>query len=124
MAPGGECSRRGVVRIDFYCTAQQIERLLCSLGIRREHERKGSHCKPVGVEVLRSFPLRALDFGAPDLRQDCAHYTFGDAVLQSEQIADRTVIGVAPEVQARGRFKQANDDAHTLSALYYSPGDQ
>src|SRR5215468_7015916 len=102
MAVGGECGCGSVVRVDFHCPIQQIERLLCRVGIGREYVRKSSHRKAVSVEVLRSFTLRALDLEAPDLRQDCAHYTYSDSILQCEQIANLAVVSVSPHMKVCG----------------------
>ena len=104
MAVGGEGGCRSVIRINFYCAVQQIERLPRSIGVGRKYKWKGSHRKAVGVEVLRALALRTVDLGATDLRQDCAHKTFGDAVLQNEQITNLAVVGVSPQMNACGRI--------------------
>ena len=124
MAPGRQRSCGRVVRIDLHCAIQQIERAHGGTRIGREYERKRSHGQAVGVEVVRLLALRAFDLRAADLRQDRAHHAFGHPILQSEQVADVAVVGVAPDMRAGGGIEQTDDDAQASAAPRHAAHDQ
>src|SRR5262245_33587870 len=97
-------------RVDLHCAMQQIEGLPGGMGVRCKYERKGSHRQSVDVEIFRPLAPSLLDFGAPDARQDRLDDAFRYLVLQAEQIAYLAVVAAAPDLSARRRVEETNDD--------------
>ena len=68
--------------------------------------RQGAQVEIVGVEVVRPLALGPLDLGVKQARLDRADDTQCDLVLQFEDVVERAVEAVGPDVGAGCRVDQ------------------
>ena len=96
----------GVVRV-------QLERVLQKPrgdpGVRRHHRRhvrQSAQIEVVGVEVFGTLSPGAFDLRLPQARLDDADHFFGDLILQVENVLQRAVESVGPEMRPGFGFDQ------------------
>ena len=71
----------------------------------------------VGVEALGRLALGAFDFGALKLLRDRADDVLGDPILKLEDVVERALIALGPEMAARLRVDELSGDAHAVRRL-------
>ena len=112
--------RQRVVRIDCECALEQrhAERAVRHSCIR---ERRRAQHKVVGVEIIGPFALDALNFGLTQARLDRGNHTRRQFVLQREDVVERSVVTIGPDVAPGLRFDELAGDAHAVRLLRTLP---
>ena len=64
--------------------------------------------------------LRALNFSRHNARRDCPDDAVGDLVLYRENIFERAVVAVCPDMVAGGRVDQLRGNAHAIAGLAHA----
>ena len=67
---------------------------------RRYHDRQLAQIEVIGLETARPLSTGAFDLGQLNLRGDDSHDSFGDLVLEVEDVGQRAVEVLRPEVRA------------------------
>ena len=107
VAPGRVGMRGGVVRVEPQRLVEEAQRLVgvgrrVGVGVRQRPE-----IEIVGVEPVGPLAARPLDLGAPQRRLDRADDALGQPVLQVEDVFDRALELVGPDMGARRRPRRA-----------------
>ena len=74
----------------------------------------------VGVEAVRPLALRALDLGPAEFGSMMPTMSGGDLVLQVEDVLERAVESVGPEMRAGLGFDQLAGDARRVAGLAHA----
>ncbi len=102
IAPGCCGMRRGVVRLKRERLVKQWERLLGIAWHRYLSMGQGAQIQVVGVQIFRALTLGTLDLGLAQAWLDCADYAEGDLILELENVAERAIVALGPDM-ATGR---------------------
>src|SRR5262249_46093083 len=92
---------RSEIRIEFYGSMEQPERLVDGLPGPLMVARHALQIVVIRVEALRWLAFGALDLGLLQLRCNCANHTHGHPVLQIEDVRKVTVETARPEMCSR-----------------------
>src|SRR5260370_842049 len=71
----------------------------------------------IGVEALSRFALGALDLGLLQLRRDSTHDARGHLILQLEDVVERPVEAVRPEMRPGSGIDELPGDTHMVRRL-------
>src|SRR5215831_21344370 len=83
-------------------------------------QRQRAQVKIVNTEVLRRLAAGPLDLGEAQPRFDRANDIRRHLVLQIENVVDRTVETVGPDMRAGGGVNQLASDAHAVAGLAHA----
>ena len=86
---------------------------------RRKNHGIGTQIKVVGTEVARGPVGRSARLGGLQCRLDHAGHATRHFVLKIEDIFERAVEAVGPEMRAAGRIDQLSGDAHAPAGFTY-----
>src|SRR6516165_8993255 len=78
---------------------------------------QGAQIKIVGIEAVRALALGALYFGLAQARLDRADDAQRDLVLQFEDVVQRAVIALGPDMHSARRLDQLRGDPHAVPDL-------
>src|SRR5258708_37786832 len=84
------------------------------------HARYGTQEVIVGIEACGRFAFGAFDFRALQLWRDRADNACGDAVLKVENILERTVKPIRPQMHAVRHIDQLPSDAYAITGLAHA----
>ncbi len=74
----------------------------------------------VGVEALGRLALCAFDFRALKLVRDRADDALGDPILKLEDVVERTLVALGPEMAAGRCIDELSGDAHAVRRLAHA----
>ena len=77
--------------------------------------RKGAQVEVISIKIIRAFSPRSLYFGSLQAWFDHANYAFGDLILEVENVFDRTIEPVGPEMHSGLSFDQLCSDPQALA---------
>ena len=101
MAQGSVPVRCRVVRVEPQRLIQETQ---CLVGVRRRVRmgmRQGAEVEVIGVEAVGPLAARPLDLGVSQRRLDRADDALGQSILQIENVLDRALELVGPDVGRR-----------------------
>src|SRR6266851_2538568 len=120
MAHGGEGVRQRICRIERERAFEQHERV----GHLRRHPgidvRLRLQDKVVSIEAVGPFALHALEFGAPQAGLDGADHVQGNLVLKRENVIERTIETLGPQMSPGLRLYHLSRDADTTAILTHA----
>src|SRR5215469_5297446 len=115
MAPGDHCMCGSEIGLQLDSPGEQEQRFVRILGHRGEHGRQSAQIEVIGIEAVRPLAPRAFDLALTERRLDDAGDADRDFVLEVEDVFERAVEAVGPEMRAAGRINQLRGDAHPVS---------
>src|SRR5262249_30352938 len=95
----------------------QPQSILVSFVGRAPSAWKGSVVQVNGVKASSRFALRTVDFRLIKARCDCCDHTGRDLVLQLEDVIQRPVEPISPQMRAGGSLDQLASDAELAAGL-------
>ena len=107
----------GIIRLERRGLAKQRQRLIRLAWHKDAKMRKRAQIEIVGVETVRPLALGALDLGVQQARLDRADDAQGDLVLQFEDVVERAIIALGPDMRAARRRDQLRGDPHAVAGL-------
>jgi len=111
---------RRVGGVDCKSPLQQRDALAnCRRGVL-VRKRKGTQIQIVRVKVFDRLAGRPLDLGLAQLRLDRADHVTCHLVLQGEDIIERTVETVGPDMRSGCRVDQLTSDPHSVARLAHA----
>src|SRR6516165_349011 len=119
-AKRGPGEGRPVTRIAFDRLLKQTERLRAS-PCRRQNHRIGAQVEVVGSKVVRRAAGRAGGLGGLQCRLDHAGDARRHLVLQLEDVFQRAVEAVGPQMRAGHRVDQLPGNTDPIATLAYRP---
>ena len=75
----------------------------------------------IGIQAVGRLRPGTHGFGAPQARFDGAHNTFGNAVLQLENVADCALKPISPDMPTRRRLDQLPGNPHSPASAPNTP---
>src|SRR5262245_20157973 len=99
IAPRRHRVGRREIRIELYCLRKQCKRLVDGLPRSPMQVRHSAQIIVVGVETFGWLALRASDLRSLQLRSDRADDALGDLILQIEDVIERAIETVCPEMR-------------------------
>src|SRR6516225_3952575 len=102
MAPSRRSVSSGIIRLKREGWAEECECLIRIAGHSRMRMGQGAQIEVISVEAVRPFPLSALDLGLAQARLDRADDAQGDLVLQFEDVVERPIVALGPDMRAAG----------------------
>src|SRR5262245_23198962 len=85
--------------------------------MKRSH---GTQVQGIGIWIFGQFLARPLHLGAFNARHQGADDVCSHLVLQSEDVAELTLVTICPDVVARFGVHELADDAHAAASLPYT----
>ena len=111
----------GEVRVEIDRLSRQLQGDAQAVGRKVPEGRQSAHVKVVGIEARRRLSQAAVDFGLAQVRFDRAGDLPRHLVMQVENILERAVELVRPEVRARSGIDELRRDAHPVCRLAHRP---
>src|SRR6516162_8726784 len=99
VAHGSMAMRERVIWLEGERTLQQWQRPRRAVRHRSLDERRRTKHEVISVQMLGPLASDALDLGLPQARLDSADHACRDLVLQCEDVVDRAVVALGPDVQ-------------------------
>jgi hypothetical protein len=116
-ADGAQAMGLGVTGVELDGAVHQDERLPgARLRVLAVEEHRPDKVLP-GVQALGRLPLQALVLGSVDVRLDTPDHALGNLVLDGEDIVERPVVALRPEVSAALRLDELPGDPDPVAAL-------
>ena len=100
MAPGDHCVRGGKIGLQLDRLAEQRQRLVRILRHRSDSVGQSAQIEVIGIEAVGPLASRAVDLALPERRLDDTGDIDGDLVLKLENVFERAVEAVGPEMRA------------------------
>src|SRR5207248_9805074 len=115
MGKREQCGSRRIGRIERQCLPEQLDRLGKILVTSMVNPRQRTQIEVVGVEAFGRLSRGALDLRTTQLGFDRASNARCDLILQLENVVERAVEAVSPDMGSRRRVYQLPCDAHTVA---------
>src|SRR6185312_11839929 len=112
--------RRRMFRVKLQGTPEQTNRLVEVLPGEGLQQRNTPQVAVVSAEILRWLARGSLDLGPLDAWRQVGDDLFGHRVLQDEDVLDRPVEAIGPQVVTSFAIDELTRDAHPVSCLPYA----
>src|SRR5262245_1930743 len=100
-----------------------LQQLLCKQLLACAHAPqmwKGLRYQFVRVRVIGRLAPQTHRFGHDELRPDRIHDAIGDVILPAEDVGDRAIVPVGPDVNTLGGIDQLRGDPYAAAGLAYA----
>jgi membrane-associated phospholipid phosphatase len=123
-ASRGRSPLHWLARLNCQRPLEELKRLGIGSAIEGPNAGIGPQYQIVGIEAFRPLAARSLDLCRAHRRLDCADHSFGDPVLQIENIGHRAVVPVRPKMVSRRSIDELSGDTDAIAGLAHASFDQ
>src|SRR6185436_3556457 len=109
--------RRGIVRLKRERLLKQWERLLGISGHRNLSVGQSAQIQVIGVQVFRALTLGTLDLRLAEAWLYSRHDAEGDLILEREDVAERAIVSLGPDMGTGRRLDELASDADAVASL-------
>ena len=120
MAPRQRRMGRRVGRIDRKRLFQKRDGAVSVVGLADIDQRQRPQHQIIGVEAVSALALDPLDLGASQAGLDGADHADRDLILHGEDVIERTVIALGPQMRAALGLDQLGGDADAIACLAHA----
>jgi len=115
VAPRGIAVRERVVGLQGQRALQERQRLRCTIRHRGIDKRRRAKHQVVGIQTIRPLASDTVDLGLAQARLDRADHACRDLVLHCEDIVERPVVALGPDVPSCLGFDELAGDADPVA---------